>query len=129
LPSSLSIAARLRKIQGSDANFIQINSLDRRINHSYSSFQKSMLPLAEEPSCLSHMSQSIQAPLQQIKTYGNIKESKNRGIIIAFLVIGIWASSLVFLLSLNISKVNFLWLLPVILSGGILLHRIVYYCS
>ena len=95
--------------------FIQILSLDRRINH-HSSFQKSMLPLAEESSCLTHMSQSIQAPLQPIKLPEILKsESKNRGIIIAFLIIGIWASSLVFLLSLNISKVNFLWLMPVIL--------------
>jgi len=61
------------------------------------------------------MSPSIQAPLQQPKLHVQKSESTNRGIIVAFIIIGIWAISLVFLFSLNISKVNLLWLLPLIL--------------
>jgi len=60
------------------------------------------------------MSPSIQAPLQQTKTTAILKsESTNRGIIVAFIIIEY--ISLVFLFSLNISKVNLLWLLPLIL--------------
>jgi len=42
-------------------------------------------------------------------------ESTYRGILIAVAIIGIWAISLMFLLSLNISNLPILWMLPAIL--------------
>lgn len=37
------------------------------------------------------------------------------GILIAFVIIGLWAASLIFLMSLNISKLHTLWIFPAIL--------------
>ena len=48
--------------------------------------------------------QSTQAALQQIKIPLIERSNNLRGILIAFAIIGLWAGSLVFLLSLNISK-------------------------
>lgn len=62
------------------------------------------------------MFQSAQAPIQLIKLTKTLNnEDSFRGILIAFAIIGIWASSLFFLLSLNISEVHILWLLPAVI--------------
>lgn len=62
------------------------------------------------------MSQAAQAPLQPIEiTRMARSETKSRGIITAFAIMGIWAVSLVSLLSLNISQIPTVWLLPAIL--------------
>ncbi len=60
-----------------------------------------------------NMSQSIQAPIRPIGFTQTVKnESTFRGLLTAFAVIGTWAASLFFLMSLNISNVPTLWLLP-----------------
>ena len=62
------------------------------------------------------MSQTAELPLQKLKvTQIKKSESTFRGILIALAIIGIWACSLVFLLSLDISKVPILWILPAML--------------
>ena len=59
------------------------------------------------------MLQSPQIAPQSIKVKQMIRsEDKPLGLVIACTVIGIWASSLIFLLSLDISNVSILWLLP-----------------
>jgi len=60
-----------------------------------------------------NMLQSPKVYLQAIKATRIVRsENTFLGIIIAFAVIGIWATSLTFLLSLDISNVPTLWLLP-----------------
>jgi beta-carotene ketolase (CrtW type) len=62
------------------------------------------------------MTTSAQAGLQSIKaTQTANSENTYRGILIAFVIIGIWAISLIFLLSRNISELSILWTLPAIL--------------
>lgn len=62
------------------------------------------------------MVQSYQPSLQPIKpTSLVINEGMFTGVIIAFIMIGLWASSLIFLLSLDISNIHFLWILLAIL--------------
>lgn len=62
------------------------------------------------------MLQSPKVALQSIKVARTVK-SKNQplGILIAFGIIGIWATSLAFLLSRDISNVHILWILPAII--------------
>jgi beta-carotene ketolase (CrtW type) len=56
--------------------------------------------------------QSEQAFLQSIKpTSRGINEGTNTGLLIAFTIIGLWASNLIFLLSLDISKIQPFWII------------------
>ena len=62
------------------------------------------------------MIQLEHAPLQQAKL-PRIERSENQtiGLVIAFAIIGIWASSLVFLLSLDWSQIPTVWRIPAII--------------
>ncbi len=52
------------------------------------------------------MSQSVQAPLQSIKLAQIVKgENSLSGILVAFTIIGLWAVSLAFLMSLDLTKI------------------------
>lgn len=60
------------------------------------------------------MSKLVQVPLQTKKLTPMVRsEVMYRGILIAFVIIGLWATSLIFLLSLNISQLHW-WILPAI---------------
>ena len=62
------------------------------------------------------MLKSAQLPLESIQPQQMVEsDSSSRGIIIAFAIIAIWATSLFFLLSLNLSKLPTLWVLLAIL--------------
>ncbi len=57
------------------------------------------------------MVQSYQPSLKSLKpTSRVIKEGMITGVLIALLIIGLWASSLLFLLSVNISKIPLIWI-------------------
>ncbi|HEY9295086.1 MAG TPA: fatty acid desaturase, partial [Phormidium sp.] len=62
------------------------------------------------------MIQLEHAPLQQAKL-PRIQRSENPiiGLVIAFTIIGIWASSLVFLISLDWSQIPTVWRIPAII--------------
>lgn len=62
---------------------------------------------------LNNMLQSVKVSLQSTEVTRIVRSDNNLvGILVAFAVIGIWATSLSFLLSLNISDVPILWILP-----------------
>lgn len=61
------------------------------------------------------MSQSAQVSLATTKLPPIVGSKDNfQGILIAFVIIGVWAANIIFLLSLDISQVPIWWLLPAI---------------
>lgn len=59
------------------------------------------------------MLQSVQVPKQTVELTKTLRsEDSLRGLFIAFVIISVWAVSLLTLFSLDISKVSLLWLMP-----------------